>query len=106
MKANNRFLIGISVASLAIAASALALVVWIAADPEHWFPGAYAERGVRGPVGEQGSVGRQGPAGPVEAVDASQFESDLADVQSTLEALCSQLSLSDGVLYDIYINAC
>jgi hypothetical protein len=38
-------------ATTAIALTSVALVVWIAADPQYWFPGAYAQQGDRGDPG-------------------------------------------------------
>lgn len=35
-----------------------------------------------------------------------QLSSDIRDVADRVESICSQLSLSSGVLYDIYVYAC
>jgi hypothetical protein len=51
-----RFLIPLA-ATAAISLTAVGLIVWIAADPQYWFPGAYASKG------EQDDVGLRGPQG-------------------------------------------
>ena len=46
------------------------LLIWavtVVANPQLWFPGAYAEKGERGdqgPAGDKGPVGKRGPVGP------------------------------------------
>jgi hypothetical protein len=40
-----RWLVAGLVVSLATALTAIGLIVWIAVDPEYWFPGAYAPKG-------------------------------------------------------------
>jgi hypothetical protein len=94
------------------------------------------ERGDRGPRGPVGPAGPPGPVGPdasdaiAELADsASVLESDVADLQAEVEsgdltgrvddvetslqdvadkvdAICSEFSLYDGALADIYIAAC
>ena len=65
-------------------------LVWISADPQYWFPSAYAEKGEQGdegPVGEQGPRGEQGPvgrAGP-DAEDALDLANDLDSRMTDLE---------------------
>lgn len=60
-----RWLVAGLVVSLATAFTAIGLITWIAVDPEYWFPGAYAPKGVQGDPGPRGPVGPQGPPGPV-----------------------------------------
>ena len=67
--------------------------VWVTADPEYWFPGAYAEKGARGdegprgPRGERGPLGQVGPAGP-----------GVEDVSSTVDDLNSRVDdIEDSV---------
>jgi hypothetical protein len=43
--------------SLALNVVALGWLAWLVADPGYWFPGAYAERGERGPPAHRGHAG-------------------------------------------------
>lgn len=87
-------LVGGVIIATAIALTAIALIVWIAAKPTYWFPGAYALQGVQGDPGPSGTVGPTGPAGPVgpDAEGAiSSVESDLSDLSSQLDDVSSRL---------------
>jgi hypothetical protein len=80
-----RLLVAGLVVSLVTALTAIGLIVWIAVDPENWFPGAYAPKGVQGDPGPRGSVGPQGPPGPVgpDAADAiDELTSRLDDLET------------------------
>jgi hypothetical protein len=72
------------VATAAIALTAIGLIAWIAADPQYWFPGAYAAKGQQGDVGPRGPRGASGPPGPV-GPDAEAAISDLSDRLDDLE---------------------
>jgi hypothetical protein len=39
-----------------VAAVAVGWLVWIASDPEYWFPGAYAEQGDKGATRRPGTA--------------------------------------------------
>lgn len=90
-----RLLVAALVANIALSLTALGWLAWIAADPPHWFPGAYAEKGERGDRGPRGPVGPEGPAGPIgpdaaDAVDELSFrvddlEASLGDVDVSAE---------------------
>jgi hypothetical protein len=117
--------------SLATALTAIGLIVWIAVDPEYWFPGAYAPKGVQGDPGPRGPVGRPGPAGPVgpDAADAinevssrlddletgsgdqasssvDDLSSTVDDLSSKLDDMCTAMSAYSGAFEDIYVSAC
>jgi hypothetical protein len=85
-----RWLVAGMAVSLATALTAIGLVVWMAVDPEYWFPGAYAPKGIQGDPGPRGPVGPPGPAGPVgpDAADAvDELTSQLEDLTSRLDDL-------------------
>jgi outer membrane murein-binding lipoprotein Lpp len=89
-----RWLVVGLVVSLATAITAIGLIVWIAADPEYWFPGAYAPKGVQGDPGPRGPAGPQGPPGPVgpDAADAiDEASSRLDDLESRVSDLESRV---------------
>jgi hypothetical protein len=48
-----RVLAVVAVVNGLLALIALGWLAWIAADPQYWFPGAYAQKGVRGDPGPQ-----------------------------------------------------
>jgi hypothetical protein len=85
-----------------VAPVAVGWLVWIASDPEYWFPSAYAEQGDKGPRGDPGPRGRPGPPGPVgpagPSVDdlASRFDdlefsaSDATDRDDNAEAVATE----------------
>jgi hypothetical protein len=77
-------------ATTAIALTSVGLVVWIAADPQYWFPGAYAQQGDRGDPGPRGPRGLIGPQGPV----GDTAEGAVAD----LDVRVSELEDSIGTL--------
>src|SRR4051794_28854249 len=79
-----RLLVAGLVVSLATALTAIGLIVWMAVDPQYWFPGAYAPQGVQGEPGPRGPVGAQGPPGPV-GPDASAAIDDLTSRLDDLE---------------------
>src|SRR4051812_18554295 len=97
-------LLSVAAASLVLAVLSVGAVAWIVADPERWFPDAFAARGDPGPPGPAGPQGPAGPPGPVgpDAQDAisslesdvqslsdhdgaTQLETDLEEAQSTAE---------------------
>jgi hypothetical protein len=89
-----RWLVTGLVVSLATALTAIGLIVWIAVDPEYWFPGAYAPKGVQGDPGPRGPAGPQGPPGPVgpDAADAiDEASSRLDDLESRVSDLESRV---------------
>jgi peptidoglycan hydrolase CwlO-like protein len=91
---SRRLLVAVLVVSLAVNAAAIGWLSWIVADPEYWFPGAYAEKGQRGDRGPRGPVGPAGPPGPVgpDAEDAfSTLDGQLSDVTSEVEDLTSEV---------------
>jgi hypothetical protein len=70
-----------------LALVSLGCVVWIAADPEYWFPGAYAEQGEKGPrgdAGHRGPIGRRGPEGPA-GPGVDEVEARVEEVASTAD---------------------
>jgi hypothetical protein len=94
-----------------VAAVAVGWLVWIAADPEYWFPDAFAQEG---PLGDQGARGERGPRGPVgppgEAGPGVDDVSSLADealtgvqdLQSQTDDLSSRIDNLEGVdVYDL-----
>jgi hypothetical protein len=89
-------------ATAAIALTAIGLIVWIAADPQYWFPGAYAAKGGRGDVGPRGPRGPVGPQGPVgdtaegAIADLDSRVSDLEDSIGTLQTDLSDLQDETG----------
>jgi hypothetical protein len=99
--------------SLLLSATAIGLIAWMNADPQYWFPSAYANKGPtgdRGPRGTRGPVGPQGPAGPSGdvALEArvSSLESDVSDLQSTVgnntssDDLATRLDNLEGIVGD------
>lgn len=131
----DRRLLVLSAISLALAICALAGIAAVVLWHEQIFPDAYAEKGPRGDQGPLGARGPSGPPGPVgpDAQDAiASLESDLLDLSAAVDAMntddieaqleevstavqdvadrvesiCSQLSLTSGVLYDLYVYGC
>jgi hypothetical protein len=47
-----------------LALVALGWLAWIAADPQYWFPGAYAQKGDRVTPGRVAHKGPKVPLGP------------------------------------------
>jgi len=84
-----------TVASLIVACAALGLVVAIAANPQGWFPGAYAQQGDKGPPGDPGPIGPQGPPGPV-GPDAQTAVDDLSARMDDLETRVDDLENETG----------
>jgi hypothetical protein len=78
-----RWLVAGLVVSLATAFTAIGLIIWIAAEPEYWFPGAYAPKGIQGEQGPRGPAGPQGPPGPIGPDAATAVD----DVSSRLDDL-------------------
>ena len=94
--------VGLGVTAL-VAVLAIGWLAWIAADPEYWFPDAYAEQGPRGDEGPQGDRGPRGRAGPVgepgPGVEDAQATADEAlagvdDMQSQVDDLGSRWTAS------------
>jgi hypothetical protein len=95
-------LIATAIVSFVVAITSLGLVVWMAVDPERWFPGAYAQQGEQGPPGPAGPQGPAGPPGPVgpdaqsEVEDVSLRLSDVEDRVETLEDRLDDLETGSG----------
>ena len=94
----NRAIVALLVANLILSVIALGWLAWITADPQYWFPSAYAQQGPRGEQGPRGPVGPEGPEGPVgpdaaSAIDELSFGLD--DVSSRLDDLESGVGSSD-----------
>ena len=70
-----------------VAVTAIGLIVWMAADPQYWFPGAYAAKGERGDVGPRGRQGPPGPPGPDAATAIDDLSSTVDDLSSRLDDL-------------------
>ena len=102
--------VGLVIAAV-VAGFALGGLVWIAADPEYWLPGAYAEEGPVGDQGPRGERGPRGPAGPegeagpgVEDVSsvADEALAGMEDLQSQIDDLSSRVDNLEGVdVYDL-----
>ena len=76
--------------ALAVALIGVGGLAWVIADPQYWFPGAYAEkgdRGDRGPRGPRGLVGPPGPVGPDAEEAIFAIQGDLEDISSRLDEL-------------------
>jgi hypothetical protein len=85
-----RTLIATAATSLALSLALGGMLAWVLADPQHWFPGAYAQRGDQGPPGPPGPRGLPGPPGPVgpdasDAIDSLTFQVD--DLEASLTDL-------------------
>ena len=94
--------------SLALSAVAIGWLSWIVADPEYWFPEAYAEKGPQGDPGPRGPVGPSGPPGPVgpDAEDAfSALDGQLTDVTSEVEDLRSELDELCSAISSAYLGS-
>lgn len=131
----DRRLLALVALSLVHAIGALAGLAVVVLAHERLFPGRLRGEGSDGRPGAGRARGPSGPPGPVgpEAEDAiaslegdladvsgrvdelealdiettlEQLSSDIRDVADRVESICSQLSLSSGVLYDIYVYAC
>jgi hypothetical protein len=89
-------------------------VAWMAADPQHWFPGAYAEKGPRGDTGPRGTAGPRGPVGPpgvsgdedvssrLDALETSVLDlQSLADDSSAVDDLQTRLEEVAGTVDDL-----
>jgi hypothetical protein len=92
-------LLATTIASVLLAITSIGLITWMAADPERWFPDAFAQQGEQGPPGPRGPEGPAGPPGPVgpdaeEAVSTLEFRVD--DLESSLQSTQGELQvLSD-----------
>ena len=104
----SRRLVAVLAVSLAANVLAIGRLSWIVADPQYWFPGAYAEKGERGERGPRGPIGPPGPPGPV-GPDAeaavSELEGQLTDVSSELETLRSEFDELCSAIGTAYIGA-
>lgn len=74
--------------------------VWVALDPQFWFPAAFAEQGEpgeQGPPGERGPEGPPGPFGPgvddvaVQAEDATGVADEAIGLADDLEGRVAEL---------------
>jgi hypothetical protein len=93
-----RAIVALLVANLILSVIALGWLAWLSADPQYWFPDAYAQQGPRGEQGPRGAVGPEGPAGPVgpDAVDAIDvLSSRLDDLESESGASDLQFTVDD-----------
>jgi hypothetical protein len=94
--------------SLALNVAAIGWLSWIVADPQYWFPDAYAETGEQGEQGPRGPVGPPGPPGPVgpDAEDAfSALDEQLVSLTSDVEELRSEFDDLCSAIGSAYIDS-
>lgn len=107
----SRVLLALIVGNVVLTLAVVGWVVWAAADPEYWFPGAFAEQGPRGDEGPRGDQGPRGPAGPTGAPGpgVEDVQAAVDDAQSTaddglaqVEDIGSRVDNLEGVdVYDL-----
>jgi hypothetical protein len=81
-------------ATTAVALTSVGLIVWIAADPQYWFPDAYAQQGDRGdpgPRGPRGLIGPQGPVGDTAEGAVADLDSRVTDLEDSVGTVQSDL---------------
>lgn len=88
-------LVGNTILTLAVAGWG----AWAVADPEYWFPDAFAEEGPRGDQGPRGDRGPRGPQGPPgdTGADADEALTAIGDVQSQVDELASRVDNLEGI---------
>ena len=88
--------------STALALFSICWLIWIAADPQYWFPGAYAPQGEKGPVGDPGPRGRRGRPGPEGPAGAGvdDVASRVEEVAATAEDAASSADEAQGLASD------
>jgi len=106
-----RLLIAIVVANSVITLLIASWAVWVAVEPQYWFPGAFAQQGEpgeQGPVGEPGPPGPAGPPGPggpgvddvaVQAEDASTAADEARALAEDVDGRLTEIESID--LYDV-----
>jgi hypothetical protein len=103
-----RLLVTLLTISLVLNVAAIGWLGWIVADPQYWFPDAYAEKGQQGDRGPRGPVGPPGPPGPVgpDAEDAfSALDGQLTDLTSEVEDLRSEFDDLCSAISSAYIGS-
>jgi hypothetical protein len=82
-------------ATTAVALTSVGLIVWIAVDPQYWFPGAYAQQGDRGdpgPRGPRGLIGPQGPVGDTAEGAVADLDFRVSDLEDSIGTLQDDLT--------------
>jgi hypothetical protein len=82
-------------ATAAVALTAIGLIVWIAAEPQYWFPGAYAQKGEQGdpgPRGPRGPAGSQGPVGDTAEGAIGDLDSRVSDLEDSIGTVQTHVS--------------
>jgi hypothetical protein len=103
-----RFLTVVVVANMALTLLIGGWAIWVAVDPQYWFPGAFAMQGSpgeQGPTGTRGPPGPPGPLGPgiddiaVQAEEAASAAEEARGMADDLDGRLAELESID--LYDL-----
>jgi len=99
-----QLLLALIVGNVIFTLSVAGWAVWAVADPEYWFPDAFAEvgpvgdEGPRGERGARGPAGHPGPSGP--GVEDAQATAD--DASSRVDEAEGRLDNLEGIdVYDL-----